>query len=62
MKLYKFRDGQCCYSEKEALDYFRITKCELSSITDTTKDSESWKKTLEAISNRPLQNSFYYEL
>lgn len=62
MKLYKFKDGKCCYSEKEARDYQKITRCELSYIQDASADDASWKETIGRISNRPLQNSYYYEL
>lgn len=62
MKLYKFKDGKCCYSEKEAREYQSITRCELSYIQDTTTDQKDWKESMSKVSNRLLQNSYYYEL
>lgn len=50
------------YSEQEARDYHNKTRCELSYIQDTSADSESWKESMNKISNRPMQNSYYYEL
>jgi|DEB19_MinimDraft_3_1074340.scaffolds.fasta_scaffold351868_1 hypothetical protein len=62
MKLYKFKDGTCCYNEKDARDYQNMTRCELAYIQDTAADRKAWDETMSQMSNRPMQNSYYYEL